>query len=98
MMYNLFFYIKFGIYLLSFVFYINFLHIFTKFFGLKLNVIDYMIVSLLFLILLLRCCLDDLDGHFTVYLYNNFIIYNDLIKLFKTCITLFFFAYSSEDR
>jgi NADH-quinone oxidoreductase subunit N len=78
---------------LFFVCYIIFLHIFTKFFELKLNVIDYMIVSLLFLILLLRCCLDDLDGYFTVYLFNNFIIYNDLIKLFKTCMTLFFFAY-----
>jgi NADH-quinone oxidoreductase subunit N len=43
--------------------------------------------------LLLRCSLDDLDGYCTVYLFNNFIVYNDFIKLLKTFMVLFFAAY-----
>jgi NADH-quinone oxidoreductase subunit N len=91
-MYNLF-YIKFEFILLFFVCYIIFLHLCIKFFKLRLNTLDFMLVSFLFLMLLLRCTLDDLDGYFTIYLFDNFIIYNDFIKLFKTCMTLFFFAY-----
>jgi NADH-quinone oxidoreductase subunit N len=46
-----------------------------------------------FLMLLLRCSLDDLDGYCTVYLFNNFIVYNDFIKLLKTFMVLFFVVY-----
>src|SRR5215216_123254 len=91
-MYNLF-YIKFEFILLFFICYIISLHLCIKFFNLKLSTLDFMLVSFLFLMLLLRCSLDDLEGYFTVYLFNNFIIYNDFIKLLKICMTLFFFAY-----
>ena len=91
-MYNLF-YIKFEFILLFFICYIIFLHLCIKFFKLKLSTLDFMLVSFLFLMLLLRCSLDDLEGYFTVHLFNNFIIYNDFIKLLKICMTLFFFAY-----
>jgi NADH-quinone oxidoreductase subunit N len=43
--------------------------------------------------LLLRCSLDDLDGYCIVYLFNNFVVYNDFIKLLKTFMTLFFVVY-----
>ena len=91
-MHNLF-YIKFEFVLLFCVCYIIFLHLCMKFFKLKLTTLDFMLISFLFLMLLLRCSLDDLDGNFTVYLFNNFIIYNDFIKLFKILMTLFFFIY-----
>ena len=91
-MYNLF-YIKFEFILLFFICYIISLHLCIKFFNLKLSTLDFMLVSFLFLMLLLRCSLDDLEGYFTVYLFNNFIIYNDFIKLLKICMILFFFAY-----
>jgi NADH-quinone oxidoreductase subunit N len=48
---------------------------------------------MLFLLLLLRCSLDNLDGYCSVYLFNNFIVYNDFIKLLKTSMVLFFIFY-----
>src|SRR5947209_8204484 len=72
MMYNLFFYIKFEIYLLFFVCYIIFLHIFTKFFGLILiflcffSLVMIIISNHLFVILLfleiVNICLYCLIG------------------------------------
>jgi len=92
MIYN-FFYIKFEIFLLFLICYIALLYLCTKFFKLKLNALDFIFISMFFLMLLLRCALDDLGGSHTIYLFNNFIIYNDFIKLLKICMTLFFFVY-----
>ena len=91
-MYNLI-YIKFELFLLIFVWYLIFLHLCNKFFKLDLNLLDFMFVSMLFLVLLLQCALDDLDGDSNVYYLNNFFIYNDLIQLLKLLMTLFFFIY-----
>lgn len=92
MVYN-FFYIKFELILLFLVCYIIFLHLCTKFFKLRLVPLDFIFVSMLFLLLLLRCSLDNLDGYCSVYLFNNFIVYNDFIKLLKTSMVLFFIFY-----
>lgn len=91
-MYSIF-YIKLEIFLLFFICYIIFLHLCVKFSKLQLNFLDYIYVSMLFLYLLLRCSLEDLDCSSTVYLFNNHIIFNNTIQLLKTCMVLFFFAY-----
>lgn len=88
-----FIYVKFEFYLLFFVCYLAFLYVCINFFKLKLNILDFMFISVLFLFLLLQCALDDLDGDSTVYYLNNFFIYNNLIQLFKLLMTLFFFLY-----
>jgi NADH-quinone oxidoreductase subunit N len=88
-----FFYIKFELILLFLVCYIIFLHLCTKFLKFRLIPLDFIFVSMFFLMLLLRCSLDDVDGYCTVYLFNNFIVYNDFIKLLKTFMVLFFVVY-----
>lgn len=88
-----FIYVKFEFYLLFFVCYLAFLYVCINFFKLRLNILDFMFISVLFLFLLLQCALDDLDGDSTVYYLNNFFIYNNLIQLFKLLMTLFFFLY-----
>lgn len=91
-MYSIF-YIKLEIFLLFLICYIIFLHLCVKFSKLDLNFLDYIYVSMLFLYLLLRCSLEDLDCSSTVYLFNNHIIFNNTIQLLKTYMVLFFFAY-----
>src|SRR5215211_6940127 len=88
-----FIYIKFEFYLLFFVCYLAFLYVCINFLKLRLNVLDFMFISVLFLLLLLQCALDDLEGEFTIYYLNNFFIYNDFIQLLKLLMTLFFFLY-----
>jgi len=86
-------YILFEIFLLIFVCYIAFLYLSTKFLRLRLNILDFMYVSALFLVVLLRSLFDNLDGSSIIHLFDNFIIYNDFIKLLKICMVLFFFVY-----
>src|ERR1700755_2286836 len=86
-------YIIFETFSLIFVCYIAFLYLSTKFFKLRLNILDFMYVSAFFFILLLRALFDCIDGISLVYLFDDFIIYNDFIKLLKGFMVLFFFAY-----
>src|SRR5258706_1716905 len=86
-------YILFEIFSLALVCYIAFLYLSTKFLNLRLNTLDFMYVSAYFLILLLRVLFDSIDGYSMIYLFDNFIIYNDFIKLLKGFMVLFLFAY-----
>src|SRR4051794_21486052 len=88
-----FIYLKFEFYLLFTVCYLAFLYVLLKFFKLKLNLLDFMYISSLFLVLLLQCAFDDLEGSVNVYYLDNFFVYNDLIQLLKQFMTLFFFIY-----
>jgi NADH-quinone oxidoreductase subunit N len=88
-----FIYLKFEFYLLFFLFYLSFLYVCTKFFKLKLNTLDFMYISSLFLLLLFQCALDDLDGSVNVYYLDNFFIFNDLIQFFKLSMVSFLFIY-----
>src|ERR1700733_8360547 len=88
-----FFYIEFEFVLLCSICYLAFLYLCIKFLKLKLNVIDLMCISALFLIVLLSSVSDDLSGFETYHLFNDFIIYNNFVRLLKICMVLFFFVY-----
>lgn len=88
-----FIHIKFEVFLLFFICYIALLYICVKFFGFKLDNLDFIFVSFFFLYLLFQCSFDDLDLDFNIYFLNNFFIYNSFIQLLKLFMVLFFVIY-----
>jgi NADH-quinone oxidoreductase subunit N len=88
-----YFFLEFEIFLLFCICYIIFLHLCTKFFKFKLSELDFLLVCVLFLVLLLKCAVDDVGGENITYLLNNFIVYSDLIRLLKLLMVLFLFIY-----
>jgi len=89
-----YFFLEFEIFLLFSICYIIFLHLCTKIFNFKLSELDFLLVCVLFLVLFLKCAIDNVsDSEVDTYLLNSFVIYGDLIRLLKTLMVLFFFIY-----
>ena len=87
------FFFKFEFLWLFWICYILILHLINKFGKFKLNFEDFIIVCIFFIFLLAQCAWEDLEGEHTVYLFNDFFIYNNFIRILKLTISAFIFIY-----